>query len=67
MTPVMVNEGRGDTLIDVDGNRYIDLCQSLGALILGHSPDCVVKRLEEQIRKGTSFGIATPFEKSLLR
>ncbi len=65
MTPVMVNEGRGDTLIDVDGNRYIDLCQSWGALILGHSPDCVVKRLEEQIRKGTSFGIATPFEKEL--
>lgn len=65
MTPLMVCEGKGDQIWDVDGHQYIDFCQSWGALILGHSPDFVIARVREQLERGTSFGIATPFEKKL--
>ncbi len=63
--PMIVQEGRGDLLVDVDGHSYIDFCQSWGSLILGHSPPAVVKALAEQIGQGTSFGITTPYEQEL--
>ncbi|MBI2812489.1 MAG: glutamate-1-semialdehyde 2,1-aminomutase [Candidatus Melainabacteria bacterium] len=65
MTPMIVSEGKGDTVRDVDGNAYIDFCQSWGALILGHSPEPVIARVKEQLERGTSFGIATRLEKEL--
>jgi glutamate-1-semialdehyde 2,1-aminomutase len=65
ITPLIVKEGKGDTICDVDGHRYIDFCQSWGALILGHSPDNVIAKVVEQLSQGTSFGIATPYEKEL--
>lgn len=65
MTPLIVKEGRGDTIWDVDGHAYIDFCQSWGSLILGHAPQHVVAKAVEQLSKGTSFGIATPYEKDL--
>jgi len=65
ITPLIVKEGKGDMICDVDGHRYIDFCQSWGALILGHSPDNVVAAALEQLRRGSSFGIATPYEKEL--
>lgn len=65
MTPLVVREGKGDMILDVDGHSYIDFCQSWGALILGHSNDKIIARAAEQLNRGTSFGIATPFEKEL--
>jgi glutamate-1-semialdehyde 2,1-aminomutase len=65
MTPLIVKEGRGDTLIDVDDNAYTDFCCSWGSLILGHAPTTVIHTVQEQLRRGTSFGIATPYEKIL--
>lgn len=65
MTPMVVREGKGDTISDVDGHRYIDFCQSWGALILGHSPMEIISKASEQLQRGTSFGIATPYEKEL--
>ena len=35
-TPIFFSRGKGPYLIDVDGNRYIDLVGSWGPLILGH-------------------------------
>jgi glutamate-1-semialdehyde 2,1-aminomutase len=65
MTPLIVREGKGDTITDVDGHTYIDFCQSWGALILGHSHPSIVKKATEQLSRGSSFGIATPYEKEL--
>ncbi len=65
MTPLIVREGKGDTIFDVDGHSYIDFCQSWGALILGHAPDHVVAKASQQLSRGSSFGIATPYEKEL--
>lgn len=62
MLPMMVERGKGDTIWDVDGNAYIDYCLSWGPLILGHAHDAVVKKACEQMQRGSSFGIATPYE-----
>jgi glutamate-1-semialdehyde 2,1-aminomutase len=63
MTPLIVSRGKGDTIWDVDGYRYTDFCCSWGALILGHAHESVVRAASEQVAKGSSFGIATPYEK----
>jgi glutamate-1-semialdehyde 2,1-aminomutase len=58
----MVSSGKGDTLYDVDGHAYIDYCCAWGSLILGHSPPNVIHAAQEQMARGSSFGIATPYE-----
>jgi glutamate-1-semialdehyde 2,1-aminomutase len=35
-TPRFAAQGEGAYLEDADGNRYVDLCQSWGALLFGH-------------------------------
>jgi glutamate-1-semialdehyde 2,1-aminomutase len=51
-----VNKARDKHLFDVDANKYVDYWMGHWALILGHSPNVVVKRLEKQIRQGTLYG-----------
>ncbi len=65
LSPLIVKEGKGDTIWDVDGHSYIDFCQAWGSLILGHSPEHVMDRVAQQLYQGTSFGIATPYEMQL--
>jgi glutamate-1-semialdehyde 2,1-aminomutase len=65
ITPLMVTRGKGDTIYDVDDHSYVDFCQSWGSLILGHAADEVIEKAAEQMARGSSFGIATPYEKSL--
>jgi glutamate-1-semialdehyde 2,1-aminomutase len=67
LLPMIVSEGRGDMLWDIDGHSYIDFCCSWGALILGHAPASVVQRVCAQMHKGSSFGIATLSEERLAR
>src|SRR5579863_3046768 len=64
LSPLIVQRGKGDTIWDSDGHAYTDLCCSWGALILGHAPQDVVDAACAQVARGSSFGIATPYEKS---
>ena len=41
-TPLFVQRGEGQHLIDADGHKYLDLVNSWGALILGHAHPAVV-------------------------
>lgn len=66
-TPVVIQEGRGAHVTDVDGRRYLDYIGSWGALILGHAPDRVVAAIAAAARSGTSFGMPTPHEVALAR
>jgi len=62
LTPIVVERGQADELIDVDGHRYIDFCASWGALILGHAYPSIVDVVKKQIEKGSSYGTTTPYE-----
>ncbi len=45
---VVLQRGVGANVFDVDGNRYVDLAAGFGSLLLGHSPDAVLRGLELQ-------------------
>ncbi len=60
--PVFFHEGAGAWLMDVDGNRYVDLVGSWGPLILGHAYPPIVQAVTQAARKGTTFGAPTEGE-----
>ena len=66
-SPFFTAKGEGPYLIDADGNRYIDLVQSWGALLFGHAPETVVAAISETAGRGTSFGTPTELEVELAR
>ena len=50
--PIVYASGAGANVVDVDGNRYVDLAAGFGALVLGHRPASVgaaVDRQREQL------------------
>jgi glutamate-1-semialdehyde 2,1-aminomutase len=55
-TPLFIQRGSAQHLIDVDGRQYLDLIGSWGALILGHSHPKVVAAIVEASKNGTTFG-----------
>lgn len=61
-TPVFMDQGKGSRLTDVDGNTYIDFCNSWGPLILGHQHPLVMEGVLKAFQKGLTFG--TPHELS---
>src|SRR5579871_6201059 len=64
-TPIFFSRGKGPYLIDVDGNRYLDLVGSWGPLILGHADTSVLNSLRRVIKKGLTFGAPSPLETEL--
>ncbi len=65
MTPLIATRGEGAYVWDADEHRYIDYCGSWGALIAGHAHPAVVQAAFEQMKQGSTFGMATPYEHRL--
>lgn len=65
--PFFVDRGSGPYLWDVEGNRYLDLVGSWGALILGHRHPAVLQAVRRALERGTTFGTPTPAETALAR
>jgi glutamate-1-semialdehyde 2,1-aminomutase len=63
--PVFFASGRGAELVDVDGKRYIDFCQSFGPLILGHADPDAARAAHAAIDDGWSFGTCEPYSLAL--
>ena len=49
--PLVVKEGRGMVIEDVDGNLFLDFMAGIAVASTGHSHPKVVKAIEEQARK----------------
>lgn len=49
--PVALDEGRGATIKDIDGNVYLDFYAGIGVLNVGHSNPYVVAAAQEQLGK----------------
>ena len=61
--PVVIEEGRGATLTDVDGNTFLDLTGGVGCLNVGHSHPQVVAAVQEQLgRFGHTDFTIVPYE-----
>ncbi len=52
---IVVAEGRGPRLWDVDGNEYIDYVLGSGPMLLGHAHPAVVAAVQQQAAKGSTF------------
>ncbi len=63
--PYIVARAEGARVWDVEGNEYIDLVQSYGAIILGHAHPAVVIAVGEAATAGTSYGAPTTREMKL--
>src|SRR5919202_3997293 len=61
--PVVIEEGRGVTLTDVDGNTFLDFTGGVGCLNVGHGHPRVVEAVAEQASRfmHTDFTIV-PYE-----
>ena len=64
-TPIFIQKAKGAYLFDEDGNQYIDFISSWGPLILGHGYKPVLQAVQNQAKKGTSYGIPTELETNI--
>jgi len=63
--PLFFKSAQGAYLKSVDGQEYIDFCQSFGPLILGHRDPDVSKDVREIIETAWSFGACEPYSLEL--
>ena len=61
-TPYTVVSGEGAFVVDAEGNRYLDMVQSYGAVLLGHGHPVVTAAVAAAAARGTTFGAPTPGE-----
>lgn len=57
--PVFVEEAKGASFVDVDGNTYIDFCLGDTGSMTGHSPTATVTAIREQVGRGLSTMLPT--------
>lgn len=60
--PVFMKKAKGAYLYDEDGNRYVDLINSWGPMILGHAHPVVEEAVKEALANSPSFGAPTARE-----
>jgi glutamate-1-semialdehyde 2,1-aminomutase len=65
--PLFIKRGRGSQIIDVDGNKYVDLVLSYGPMVLGHRHKKVQKAVYKALKNGYSFGASTENEITLAK
>ena len=64
-TPYVVRRAEGARVWDIEGNEYLDLVQSYGAVILGHAHPAITRAITAAAGDGTSYGAPTPREMKL--
>ena len=63
--PLFIKSAQGATVVDVDGNQYIDFVGSWGPMIAGHAHPEIIATIKKTAEYGTSFGAPTPTEITL--
>ncbi len=58
-TPLVIQRGKGATLVDLEGKKYLDYLGSWGPLILGHADQRIITAVKRAAAKGTTFGAPT--------
>ena len=60
--PLFMARGEGSTIVDVDGNRYLDLMLAYGSLIHGHAHPRLVEAIRDAAGDGALLATATEVE-----
>jgi glutamate-1-semialdehyde 2,1-aminomutase len=56
---LVVREGRGSKVYDVDGREYVDYILGSGPMLIGHAHPDVVAAVTAQLARGTTFYLLT--------
>lgn len=64
-TALFIARAEGATVVDADGNRFVDYVGSYGPAILGHAHPEVVAAIADQARRGFGYGAPTELEVEL--
>ena len=67
--PIALDHGKGATLWDTDGKKYIDLTSGIGVNSLGHDNEALTTAVSEQAHKlmQRSWSMQPEWEKSFLQ
>ena len=57
--PLYVEFAKGSHFRDIDGNDFTDLCLGDTGAMTGHSPDAMVKAVQEQVASGVTLMLPT--------
>ncbi|MDK9302531.1 aspartate aminotransferase family protein [Propionibacterium freudenreichii] len=57
--PIYIDRGHQQTIIDVDGNEYIDFHNGYGSMVQGHANPAIGEAVAARFPLGTHFGMAT--------
>ncbi|SMG48606.1 glutamate-1-semialdehyde 2,1-aminomutase [Marivirga sericea] len=60
--PIFVKRAKGAYMYDEDDNRYIDLINSWGPMILGHGNEAIEAAVADALKNSLSFGAPTAKE-----
>jgi glutamate-1-semialdehyde aminotransferase len=61
-SPLFIESAKGAKVIDIDGNAFIDIVASLGAITIGYSDPGQNKAVRRQLRKGSIFSLPSRLE-----
>lgn len=62
VSPLFATQARGAHIWDIDGNKYIDLVNSLAAVTLGYGDGLIEKAVKSQLKKGVTLSLPTKLE-----
>ena len=62
VSPLFATKAKGAFIWDVDGNRYIDLVNSLAAVTLGYGDSRIFKAVKKQLKLGVTLSLPTKLE-----
>ncbi len=65
--PVFFDYGKGSKVYDIDGNEYIDCISSWGPLIFGHADKKTQSKINEYLKRGTTYGAPTVIESEMAK
>ena len=57
---IIIREGKGTRVWDVDGNEYIDYLLGSGPMVLGHGHPEVLESVHQQLDNGMTFFANNP-------
>jgi glutamate-1-semialdehyde 2,1-aminomutase len=62
VSPYFAARGKGATLVDVDGNEYLDFVNALASVLLGYADDEVNAAVRAQLEHGVTFSLSHELE-----
>ncbi|MFT3990481.1 MAG: amino acid adenylation domain-containing protein [Luteolibacter sp.] len=65
--PIVSARSKNARIWDIDGNEYVDITMGFGTYFFGHSPDWIVKAIEEQLHTGIEIGPQSPIAGKLAK